>query len=146
MCERRVRCAILLRCSSSCHRDRTLRDGKICPNIGDVVIAVRQRSLTNRIRTNSFTSDATQRTSQPIRSNQRASGDGVRQGRICCTVFFRICCSGHRDWALRYRKVRRNIRNGVVAVCQCVLSNRIRTDSFTRCATQRTGQRIANNQ
>ena len=70
MCECRIRFAVLLRCSSSGHRDRTLRDGKICPNIGDVVIAVRQRSLANRIRTNVFATYTSQRTRQRIATHQ----------------------------------------------------------------------------
>ena len=70
----------------------------------------------------------------------------MSQNRISCSIFLRLSIHSHRNCSTRHRKVRWYIRNGVVAVCQCVLGNRIRTNSFTRYATQRTGQGIATHQ
>ena len=70
----------------------------------------------------------------------------MRQIRIRRTVLLRLRSSGHRNWALRNREVRRNKRDVVIAIGQRANRHCITTNIGTALASQITTQRIANNQ
>ena len=74
-----VSCAILLRCSCSRHRNRTLRNREVRRNKGDVVIAVGQCALVDCICVYIFTTFASKRTRQRVRADKRTRGNHARE-------------------------------------------------------------------
>ena len=138
MSERRIRCSVFLRFRSSCHRDWTLRNRQVRRNKRDVVVAISQRAKRHCIAANIGTALASQCTSECTATYQRTSGYRIIKCWVSCAILLRCSSSRHRDWTLRNSEVRAYIVNGVVAVRQRSLTNRIRAHILATCASQRT--------